>query len=55
MMEWLRRFAHDVLGWHDGRLGPHDFDGASFVARCSRCQKRVLQDSQGNWFVASRQ
>jgi len=27
-----------------------DFDGVSFKAKCSRCGKEVLQDSQGNWF-----
>lgn len=34
-------FCHK-MGWH---LAP-----TSFTGRCSRCGKKVLQDSQGNWF-----
>ncbi len=52
-METIRRFLHDKLGWHDGKgwNGARGFDGASFTAICSRCNKRVLMDSQGNWFT----
>ena len=37
------------LDWH---LEPktQGFDGLSFEGTCSRCSKKVLQDSQGNWF-----
>lgn len=28
------------------------FDGASMGGRCPKCGRRVLQDSQGNWFDA---
>ena len=37
------------MGWHKRpiRIG---FDGASHNGKCPRCGKRVLQDSQGNWF-----
>jgi len=38
------------LGWHDGRGGAKSFDGCSIHATCSRCGKKVMQDSQGNWF-----
>ncbi len=53
MIEVMRRFAHDVLGWHDakGWNGAKGFDGASLTGICSRCNKRVLMDSQGNWFM----
>jgi len=51
-MRFLRWFAHDVLGWHDGRGARLDFDGCSFSSRCGVCGRRVLQDSQGNWFSA---
>ena len=51
MFEFLRRFAHDVLGWHNGMGEVIGFDGASPTSRCDRCDKRVLQDSQGNWFT----
>lgn len=27
------------------------FDGVSYGGTCPRCQKLVLQDSQGNWFA----
>ncbi len=39
----------DHMGWH---LEPsaQGFDGCSFKGTCPRCSKKVLQDSQGNWF-----
>jgi len=41
-------FCHK-MGWH---LAPvsQGFDGCSFNGKCPRCRKKVLQDSQGNWF-----
>lgn len=38
-----------VMGWH---LAPKEqgFDGCSYNGTCPRCGKKVLQDSQGNWF-----
>ena len=41
-------FCHK-MGWH---LAPKKmgFDGCSFTGECPRCGKKVLQDSQGNWF-----
>ena len=46
---WLGRWACDLMGWH---LAPdhQGFDGCSFFGICPRCGKRVLLDSQGNWF-----
>ena len=46
---WLPAWACYKLGWH---LPPHmqGFDGCSFNGVCPRCEKRVLQDSQGGWF-----
>ena len=38
-----------VLDWHKAPRA-QTFDGASFGGRCPRCDSRVLQDSQGNWF-----
>ena len=45
----LGRWVCEVLGWH---LPPEaqTFDGCSLGGRCPRCNKRVLQDSQGGWF-----
>ena len=42
-------FFCDRLGWH---IAPDRqfFDGCSLVGICPRCGKKVLQDSQGNWF-----
>jgi hypothetical protein len=40
------------LSWHDGKdkSDDIDFDGCSFHAKCSKCGKEVMKDSQGNWF-----
>jgi len=40
------------FGWHNGK-GKSDgvsFDGCSVHAKCSKCGKEVMKDSQGNWF-----
>ena len=41
-------FCHK-MDWH---LKPkkQNFDGCSFNGKCPRCSKKVMQDSQGNWF-----
>lgn len=46
----LRRLIHDWLGWHL-RVETLGFDGVSWVGRCRDCGRRVLKDSQGNWFA----
>ena len=45
-------FFHDILRWHtpDPNL-ELDFDGCSMSATCRHCKKRIMQDSQGNWFT----
>lgn len=41
----------DHMGWHfPGNT--QGFDGCSFTSTCARCGKKILQDSQGNWFEA---
>ena len=40
----MRDFIHNVMDYHV------DFDGASMHSKCKICNKRILQDSQGNWF-----
>ena len=47
----LPKWFCDKMGWH---LKPEslEFDGCSYVGICPRCGKKVLQDSQGNWFAA---
>ena len=39
-----------VMDWHR-RPTEVGHDGCSFSGVCPRCQRRVLQDSQGNWFA----
>lgn len=41
-----------LLGWHEpNEMREHD--GLSNISECRRCQKRILQDSNGDWFLAS--
>lgn len=49
----IRLLFCKVFGWHNGRGGLLSFDGASYCSTCSICGKKVLQDSQGNWFSVS--
>jgi hypothetical protein len=54
-MNWWQRFLCNVLGWHTvDRSQKCGFNmlGINATANCARCGKRVLQDSQGNWFEA---
>lgn len=48
-MSKLRKFLCNVLGWHRPS-DTEEFDGVSFHSVCKHCGKRVMQDSQGNWF-----
>jgi hypothetical protein len=44
-------FSCDIMGWHNGKLKAKiRFDGCSMHARCSKCKREVMMDSQGNWF-----
>ena len=36
-------------GWHKAPI-EQGFDGCSKNGTCPRCDKSVMQDSQGNWF-----
>jgi len=39
------------FGWHNGKGSAQSYwDGCSLHAKCSKCGKEVMQDSQGNWF-----
>lgn len=53
LVEVWRRFAHDRLAW-GYPASARTFDGCSFGAVCMRCDRALLQDSQGNWFHLSR-
>lgn len=45
-------WCHDILGWHepDPKEKEHEFDGCNTHATCRFCGKKIMQDSQGNWF-----
>jgi hypothetical protein len=47
---WIKKILCDILHWHNGKP---DFSKSSFgqiKGICKRCGKKVLLDSQGNWF-----
>ena len=48
------KLFHKTLGWHFPDDSPQKFDGANIHARCRFCGKRIMQDSQGNWFTFER-
>ena len=54
-MSVLGKLTHDLLGWHQPIKGseylPHM--DISLHAICKYCGKRILQDSQGNWFLSA--
>ena len=45
----IKHIKHNILKWHNCEGGNKTFDGVSFHSTCS-CGKRVMLDSQGNWF-----
>ncbi len=47
--KYLPKWFCDHMGWHLAPIA-QGFDGCSYNGECPRCDKRVLQDSQGNWF-----
>ena len=46
---YLPKWFCDKMGWH---LTPKEqwSDGCSQNGVCPRCNNKVMQDSQGNWF-----
>jgi hypothetical protein len=44
----------DTMDWHRPHSMDVGFDGASAHSNCKYCGRKVLQDSQGNWFAAFR-
>ena len=45
----IRRILCGWLGWH--RPGPDVTPrGINLHARCARCGREIMRDSQGNWF-----
>jgi hypothetical protein len=50
MLKWWRQFRCDTLDWHTS-CGIGECDGASFISRCAYCNRRILMDSNGDWFA----
>lgn len=46
-MTWL---CHDLMGWHKPD-DTHFHDGCSNHSHCRFCGRKIMQDSQGNWFT----
>lgn len=46
---WNKKFFHDTMGWHEP-IKNITFNGVCYCSRCKYCKKRIMQDSQGNWF-----
>lgn len=45
----MKYIAHDMFGWHK----PTEFiykEGINTISTCKYCGKKIIQDSQGNWF-----
>lgn len=50
-VHWIQiSFLHDFLKWHKPERAKISYDGCSFESVCKICGKKILQDSQGNWF-----
>ena len=50
----IRHMLCNILGWHDVKSLINAYsDGVNVITNCDRCFRRVMQDSQGNWFEAS--
>lgn len=45
----FNKVYHDYFEWHLP-INSIGFDGLSSLSCCKFCGKRILQDSQGNWF-----
>lgn len=52
LLQWWRKIKCERLGWHSAptvlRFNPASLSG--FDGPCPYCGRRVLMDSQGNWF-----
>lgn len=48
---WFKKIFHDTLLWHMPKeTGIESFDGVNYYSTCKYCGKKIIQDSQGNWF-----
>lgn len=42
-------YTCELMYWH-GDVDVVGYNGCSVVGKCLKCDKKVMQDSQGNWF-----
>jgi len=49
LFDFGKPLYHDVMGWHKP-TDQQGWDGCSFTSTCKHCGKKIMQDSQGNWF-----
>ena len=43
-------FYHDILEWHQPTEIHVPYMGITFESRCKHCGKKIMRDSQGNWY-----
>jgi len=43
-----KKYTCDIMEWHSVITTGHN--GVSYVGVCEKCGKRLMRDSQGNWF-----
>lgn len=51
--QWIglfKSFYHDKLGWHMPKKEETRIEGYTETSICKHCDKRIMKDSQGNWF-----
>lgn len=54
--KFLKYFLCDMLGWHKNAYYGEYFyvnndKKNNRISTCSRCNKKIMEDSQGNWFT----
>lgn len=48
---WFKFLYHDLLGWHKpAKNAGQSSDGWNVQSVCRYCNKKIMEDSQGNWF-----
>lgn len=50
MLKRIRKFFCDVMDWHEPNLLNLEGDVVNLHTTCWGCGRKILQDSEGNWF-----
>ncbi len=45
----IRYFMCNMMGWHSPTQNIRR-DGINYKSRCKHCNRKIMQDDQGNWF-----